>query len=80
MTRAFGGVENGDAKHILAAIATANKNGYGLTPIPIAACIDIGANNTAVAVLLINIVSKDVQKYMPASRAYGLIAGSKLAN
>lgn len=62
MTKALGGVEKGEAKHILAATATANINGYGLTPIPIAACIAIGANNTAVAVLLTNIVSKDVQK------------------
>ena len=30
MTRAFGGVENGDAKHIDAATVTANRNGTGL--------------------------------------------------
>ena len=32
MTRAFGGVENGDAKHMLAPTVTANRNGTGLTP------------------------------------------------
>ena len=35
-TRALGGVENGDAKHIEAATGTANRNGRGLTPIPMA--------------------------------------------
>lgn len=69
MTSAFGGVENGDAKHMLAPIETANRNGYGLAPIWIAADNAIGANNTAQAVLLINIVSSEVVKYTPASRA-----------
>lgn len=33
ITRALGGVENGEAKHMLAATVTANMNGTGLTPI-----------------------------------------------
>ena len=36
ITRALGGVENGDAKHKDAATVTANRNGSGLTPIPMA--------------------------------------------
>jgi hypothetical protein len=36
MTRAFGGVENGEAKHIEAPTVTAKRKGIGLTPIPTA--------------------------------------------
>jgi hypothetical protein len=60
ITRALGGVENGDAKHILAATVTANMNGTGLTPICIAHWIAIGAIRTAVTVLLIKMVIRDV--------------------
>ena len=62
MTRAFGGVENGDAKQRLAPNVTANRNGTGLTPTCMALLIAIGAISTAVAVLLINIVMKEVVK------------------
>ena len=60
ITSAFGGVENGEAKHILAPTVTAMRNGYGLTSIAAADWNAIGATNTAVAVLLINIVNKEV--------------------
>lgn len=60
MTKAFGGVENGEIKQQLAETVTANRNGYGLTPRPAAALIAIGAKRTAVAVLLIKIVTMDV--------------------
>ena len=62
MTSAFGGVENGDAKHIDAATDMAKRNDIGLTPTPIAHCMAIGAISTAVTVLLINIVIIDVAK------------------
>ena len=71
ITSALGGVENGDAKHMLAATVTANKNGTGLTPICPALCNAIGAISTAVTVLLINIVINDVVKYTPAIKAKG---------
>ena len=60
MTSALGGVENGEAKHMLAATVTANMNGTGLTPICIAHWSAIGAMRTAVTVLLMNIVITDV--------------------
>ncbi len=47
-------------KQQLAETVTANRNGYGLTPSPAAALIAIGAKSTAVAVLLINIVTREV--------------------
>ena len=62
MTRAFGGVENGEAKHMLAPTATAISMGYGLVPNDAADDIAIGAMSTAVAVLLINILRTDVAK------------------
>ena len=71
ITNAFGGVENGEAKHMLAATATANRNGTGLTSIANALLMAMGANNTAVAVLLMNIVMSDVVKYIPAISANG---------
>ena len=67
MTRALGGVENGEAKHMLAATVTANMNGTGLTPICIAHCRAIGAIRTAVTVLLMKMVIIDVAVYIPAS-------------
>lgn len=70
MTRAFGGVEKGDAKHIEAATVTAKRNGIGLTPTPKAHCRAIGAISTAVTVLLINIVIIDVAKYTAANATY----------
>ena len=68
ITKAFGGVEKGDAKHMLAATVTANMNGTGLTPIPTAHWRAIGAMRTAVTVLLMNMVISEVTPYMPASR------------
>ena len=62
ITNAFGGVENGLAKHMLAATVTANRNGYGLTPIESADYSAIGAKSTAVAVLLINMVRMEVAR------------------
>ena len=62
MTKALGGVEKGEAKHMLAATVTANRNGTGLTPICCALCSAMGANSTAVAVLLMNIVISEVVK------------------
>ena len=56
------GVENGEAKHMLAPSVTANRNGYGLKPVSIADVSAMGAISTAVAVLLMNIVSSDVVK------------------
>ena len=60
ITKALGGVENGDAKHMLAATVTANMYGTGLTPICIAHWSAIGAMRTAVTVLLIKMVIIDV--------------------
>ena len=71
MTSALGGVENGEAKHILAAIDTANNIDVGFIPNCCAALNAIGARSTAVAVLLINIVMSDVVKYIPAMTAIG---------
>ena len=62
MTRAFGGVENGEAKHMLAATVTAKRNAWGAMPTDDAADMAIGAMSTAVAVLLMNMVSRDVVK------------------
>ena len=62
MTNVFGGVENGEAKHMLAATVTANMNGTGLTPICTALCMAIGAMSTAVTVLLMNIVMREAVK------------------
>lgn len=62
MTSAFGGVENGEAKHMLAPSVTAKRKGYGLNPVSVAEAKAIGAISTAVAVLLINIVRSDVVK------------------
>ena len=70
ITRAFGGVENGEAKHIDAATETAKRKGIGLTPTPIAHCMAIGAISTAVTVLLINIVIIEVAKYTAANATY----------
>src|SRR5690554_6314504 len=56
---------------MLAPIETANRNGYGLTPSDTAALSAIGANNTAQAVLLMNIVRIEVVAYMPASKIIG---------
>ena len=62
MTKAFGGVENGEAKHRLAPKVTAKRNGRGLTPSAVALWRAMGAMSTAVAVLLINNVINDVVK------------------
>ena len=62
ITKALGGVENGDAKHMLAATVTAKRNGTGLTPNWTALCKAIGAIRTAVTVLLMNIVIRDAVK------------------
>lgn len=62
MTNALGGVENGDAKHMLAPRVTANRKGTGLTPICCALCKAMGASSTAVAVLLMNMVIREVVK------------------
>ena len=62
ITRALGGVENGDAKHMLAPSVTAKSMGYGLTPIATAEVSAMGDMSTAVAVLLMNIVRHDVVK------------------
>ena len=62
ITKALGGVEKGDAKHIDAPTVTANRNGIGLTPIPMAHCRAIGAIRTAVTVLLMKIVITEVAK------------------
>ena len=56
---------------MLADTATANINGYGLTSILTAALIAIGVKSTAVAVLLRNIVTRDVAKYTMASSPLG---------
>ena len=60
MTRAFGGVENGDAKHKDAPNVTAISIGNGLTPKSMALCTAMGARSTAVAVLEMNKVIIDV--------------------
>ena len=62
MTSALGGVENGLAKHMLAATVTANRNGYGLTPSANADCMAMGEKSRAVAVLLMNMVRMDVAR------------------
>lgn len=62
MTNAFGGVEKGEAKHMLAATVTANRNGIGLTSNWRALCKAIGAISNAVTVLLINMVISEVVK------------------
>ena len=62
ITRAFGGVEKGEAKHMLAPSVTAKRYAYGLTPSSVALDKAIGAISTAVAVLLMNMVSRDVVK------------------
>ena len=64
MTSALGGVENGEAKHMLAPRVTAKRNANGLTLSSVAALMAIGAISTAVAVLLINIVSNDIGPYL----------------
>ena len=61
-TSALGGVEKGEAKHMLAATVTANMNGTGLTPSCSALCIAMGAISSAVTVLLMNIVIREVVK------------------
>ena len=63
ITRALGGVEKGEAKHIEAATVTAKRKGMGLMPIPIAHCKAMGAMSTAVTVLLMNIVITDEDWY-----------------
>ena len=72
-TKALGGVEKGEAKHIEAATVTAKRNGMGLTPMPTAHCKAMGAISTAVTVLLMNIVINDVAKYTAPSATYGLL-------
>ena len=62
MTRALGGVENGEAKHMLAATVTAKRKGVGLTPMPMALYKAMGAISTAVTVLEMNIVISEVVK------------------
>lgn len=62
MTRALGGVENGEAKHMLAATATAKSMGTGLTPAARAEERAMGDMRTAVAVLEMNMVSSEVVK------------------
>ena len=62
MTSALGGVENGEAKHMLDATETANKKAVGLTPSPRAALKAIGAIRTVVTVLLMNNVMIEVTK------------------
>ena len=62
ITRALGGVEKGDAKHILAATVTAKRYGTGLTPNWRALCRAMGAISRAVTVLLINIVINEAVK------------------
>ena len=56
---------------MLAPRVTAKRKGRGLTPTSMAALMAIGAISTAVAVLLMNIVSREVVKYMPQSNAMG---------
>lgn len=60
MTKALGGVEKGDAKHMLAATVTAISIGTALTPCALAADKAIGAISTAVTVFEIKNVSSDV--------------------
>ena len=72
-TKALGGVEKGDAKHIEAATVTAKRKGIGLTPIPIAHCSAMGAMSTAVTVLLMNMVMIEVAKYTAANATWGLL-------
>ena len=62
ITKALGGVENGEAKHIEAPTVTAKRNDNGLTPTPTAHWRAIGAISTAVTVLLMNIVIVEVAK------------------
>ena len=72
-TKALGGVEKGDAKHIDAATVTANRKGMGLTPIPTAHCRAMGAISTAVTVLLMKMVMIEVAKYTAANATWGLL-------
>ena len=60
MTNALGGVEKGEAKHMLAATVTAMRKGTGLTPCSIAAESAMGAMSNAVTVLEMKKVSKEV--------------------
>ena len=62
ITSALGGVENGEAKHMLEATVTAKRNGTGLTPNCTALCSAIGAIRRAVTVLLMNIVIREAVK------------------
>ena len=57
MTRALGGVEKGEAKHMLEPRATAKRNGRGLAPELTATLMAMGDMRTAVAVLLMKNVS-----------------------
>ena len=57
-------MENGEAKHMLAPRVTAKRNANGLTLSSVAALKAMGAISTAVAVLLINIVSNDIGPYL----------------
>ena len=79
-TNAFGGVENGDAKQRLAPNVTAKSMGTGLTPMLMAHFMAIGAMSTAVAVLLMNIVSNEVAKYIAASITVGWKPPNELSN
>lgn len=60
ITKALGGVEKGDAKHMLAATVTAINIGTALMPCACAACKAIGAINMAVTVFDIKKVSNEV--------------------
>ena len=73
ITKALGGVEKGEAKHIEAATVTAKRKGIGLIPMPIAHCSAMGAISTAVTVLLMKMVMIDVAKYTAASAMCGLL-------
>lgn len=71
MTSALGGVEKGEAKHMLAATATANSIAIGFTPTSWAEAMAMGDIKTAVAVLEMKNVSNEVVRYMPARSSMG---------
>ena len=80
MTRAFVGEAIGVENAILAEIATAMTNGYGLYPILTAVVIATGTKITAVAVLLINWLNRAVSMYNPAIIASGPKSSSAVIN
>ena len=73
-------MENGDAKQRLAPSVTAKSIGIGLTSMLMAHFMAMGAISTAVAVLLMNMVSSDVAKYIAASITVGWKPPSDLSN